>query len=215
MKLVKLFGLAMIAAVAAMAFIGAGTASAMLCKRAESPCLSANEYKPSTTVLVSSEATKLTASFATVVCKSHATLVHEGLNANKELFGRFTLLDWTGCTGCTEVTTTALGTFRDKLTTPGNGELLPEGTTVLLKNCPLGAECTARANNETKLLLKGGTFGQAGETAEATANTKVAVSGFGCGTTGTWVTETGKPYRVLLVQGSGEADLTTGELFEE
>jgi hypothetical protein len=121
-----------------MAFVGAGTASAMLCKKAESPCQSANEYKTPTAILISSEGVKFTASFATIVCKSHATLVHEGLNANRELIGKFTLFDLTGCTGCTEVTATILGTFRDKATGGGNGELFPEGTTVLMKTAHSG-----------------------------------------------------------------------------
>ena len=38
MRLTKMLGLAMVAAIAAMALIGAGTASATLCKVQQSPC---------------------------------------------------------------------------------------------------------------------------------------------------------------------------------
>jgi hypothetical protein len=198
-----MLGLAMVAAIAAMAFIGAGTASAKLCK--DINCVGV--WNTPTTILVSSEATKLTGSI-TVLCKSHATLVHEGESAGV-LFGKFTLLDWTGCSGCTEVTTTALGTFDDKATGGGNGEILPLNVTVLLKNCPFGAECTAKSiNGTTKLSLTGGSIGTGG-TAKGEANTEVSLSGFGCGSKGTWVTETGNPYKVLLVEDSS-GDFTSG-----
>ena len=42
MKLIKMFGLAAVAAIAAMAFIGAGTASAELCTANEEPCAAGN-----------------------------------------------------------------------------------------------------------------------------------------------------------------------------
>lgn len=200
----------MVVAAAAMAIVGAGTASATLCKVKESPCAEANQYKPPTTVLVSSPKTKLVANL-TVECASHGTLVHEGENANNELVGKFTLLDWTNCSGCTEVTTTALGTFRDKATSEGNGELFPEGQVVLLKNCPFGAECTAKSiPGTTKLVLDGGTVGEKG-TALGLANTTVKVEGGSlCSVsgTGTWKAET--PYTVLAVNG-----VAGGSIFQE
>ncbi len=207
MRYLKILTLAMVAAIAAMAFIGAGTASAKLCK--DKACTGV--WQTPTTVLVSSPETKLTASFATVTCESHATLVHEK-NEGGKLLGSITLLDWTNCKGCTTVETTANGTFEDEATGEGNGKLHPVGTVVLLKNCPLGAECTASSNSETFLTLDGGTFNGSGTgTAVGLANTKVAVKGFGCGTSGTWKAE--KAYAVLLVKDS-TGDYTEGSIFQ-
>lgn len=212
MRLIKMLGLAMVAAIAAMAFLGAGSASAVLCKTNESPCSKANEYPLPTTVLVSSPEVTLSATQigVNVVCASHATLVHEKVEAGK-LLGKFSLLDWTNCTGCKKVTTTALGTFDDERDTSGvqgDGKLFPLGTTVSLEECPLGAKCVAKAiSGTTELLLNGGTVGPTG-TATGKAATKVALSGFGCGTTGTWTTN--KPYVALEVNG-----VAGGELFQE
>jgi hypothetical protein len=209
MRLTKMLGLAMVAAVAAMAFIGVGSASATLCKINEPGCSAANQYPVPTTVLVSSPAVKLVANI-TVLCKSHATLVHEGLVSGK-LKGKFTKLEWTGCTGCTEATTTSLGKFTDEAVGGGNGKLFPEEVTVLLKGCPFGAECTAKSITGTTFLgLTGGTVNG---TANGTAKTTVKVEGGGLCSfsgTGTWETEAGSPYAVLEVNGS-----KTGSIFQE
>jgi hypothetical protein len=194
----------MVAAIAAMAFIGVGSASAVLCKtNTGTSCAVADQYPVPSEILVSSGAVKLVANI-TVLCKSHATLKHEGLNADGTLKGKFLSLTWSNCTGCSEATTTALGTFKDKATGGGNGDILPEGTTVLLKGCPFGAECTAKAiTGTTSLTMTGGTING---TANGTANTTVKVEGGGLCSfsgTGTWETESGNPYIVLAVNGSG------------
>jgi hypothetical protein len=54
MRLIKMLGLA-VTAIAAMAFLGAGTASATLCKAKESPCPAANQYPEHTTIVFSSK----------------------------------------------------------------------------------------------------------------------------------------------------------------
>ena len=209
MRLTKMLGLALVAAIAAMAFIGAGSASAVLCKVKQSPCEAANQYPVPTTILASSPAVKLTGSI-TVLCPSHVTLIHEKTDTGGKLLGSTTLLDWgtasTPCTGCTKVTTTALGTFDDESTGSGNGIILPLNVTVLLQECPFGLDCTAKATNGTTVLgLTGGTING---TAAATAKTSVTLSGGLCGTSGTWETE--KPYIVLSVNGA-----TTGSIFQE
>jgi hypothetical protein len=210
MRFTKMFGLALVAAIAVMAIAGAGSASAVLCKVKQSPCQAANQYPVPSTVLVSSPAVKLVAN-VTVLCKSHATLVHEGLDVNGKLKGKFTKLEWSGCTGCTEVTTTSLGKFKDEAVGSGNGKLFPEEVTVLLKGCPFGAECTAKSITGTTFLsLTGGTING---TANGTAKTTVKVEGgslCSLSGTGTWETESGNPYLVLEVNGS-----KTGEIFQE
>jgi hypothetical protein len=201
-----MLGLAMVAAIAAMAFIGAGTASATLCKVNQSPCVAANQYPTPSEVLVESKGVKLSGSL-TVSCESEGTLKHEA-TSGKKLTGTFTKLVWTNCTGCTKVTTTNLGTFDDEATGSGNGTLLPLNVTVLLQGCPLGLDCTATSTNGTTLLgLDGGTIGG---TAAGLASTTVGLSGGLCGSTGTWTTGATTPYVVTAVNGS-----KTGSLFLE
>ena len=210
MRLIKMLGLALVAAIAVTAFVGAGSASAMLCKVQESPCKAANEYPAHTTILALSTATFLKAPFGSLLCDSHITLLHEGLSLGK-LIGTITFLSWSSCKGCTPVETTSsgpIGKFLDEVTSLGNGRILPENVTILMKNCALGAECTLKTTNGTTVLsLTGGTIGAAG-TATFTAKTTVSLSGFGCGSTGEWETES--PYHVTEVNGS-----TTGSIFIE
>ena len=207
MRLIKMLGLALVAAIAVTAFVGAGSASAMLCKVKESSCSAANQYPEHSTILALSTATKLKATFGSALCDSHVTLLHEGLSGGK-LIGKITFLTWSSCTGCKPVETTSspIGTFLDEVTSEGNGKILPENVTVLLKNCALGAECTAKSTNGTTVLSLNG--GKIGTTATATAKTNVSLSGFGCGSTGEWETE--QPYVVTEVNGS-----TSGEIFIE
>jgi hypothetical protein len=206
MRLIKMLGLAMVAVIAATAFIGASSASAILCKTNENPCAAGNQYPSHTTVLVSSPAVKIQGTFGAVLCASHATLLYEGIKDGK-LFGILTLLDWTSCKVCSPVTTTALGSFDDEATGGGNGRLLPLNTAILLKDCPFGAHCTVLAiNGTTALTLTGGTING---TAQITANTQMSVhGGFACGSKAELVTE--KPYIVLSVNGA-----TTGSIFWE
>jgi hypothetical protein len=211
MRLLKMLGLAMVAAAAVTAFLGAGTASAVLCKVNQSPCSAGNQYPVPTTILVKSSAVKLTGSI-NVLCESEATLKHEKTEGSK-LLGTITALTWPHCTeGCSEATTTSVppGTFDDEATGGGNGKLLALNVTVLLKGCPFGIECTAKAINGTTFLTLDG--GAIGSTALGLASTEVSVSGGGglCGTKGKWETEAGHPYVVTEVNGS-----KTGSIFQE
>lgn len=76
MKYIKVFGLALVAAFALTAFVGAGTASAVLCKANESPCPAGNQYPLPTTVLISSPEVTFVG-FVSIKCALHETLVHE------------------------------------------------------------------------------------------------------------------------------------------
>jgi hypothetical protein len=215
MRLIKMLGLAAVTAIAAMAFLGAGTASATLCKAKESPCSAANQYPEHTTIVVLSKNAILKGngfSGTTVECHSEATLLHEVTHTSGTwyLLGKVTSLVWSACKGCTSATTTTLPTFEDRATGSGNGEILLKNTTVKLSGCPLGASCVATAEDAT-MPLTGGTING---TAKGTANNiKVKMSGFGCGTEGTWNAgggSGGEPYIVKSVNG-----LTTGSVFIE
>ena len=200
MKLVRMFGIAMVAAVAAMAIIGAGTASATLCKKNESPCAAANQYPVPTTIKAHAVGATLSGTI-TVTCESDVTLVHEGEKGGK-LFGKVTSLTWSNCKGCTPVTTTLLPSFEDEATGGGNGKLTFLTTKVELKSCLGFATCQAEAKN-SNLPVTGGAIGTASATATAVP---VTLSGFGCGTSGTWNAK----YVLTEVNGS-----KTGSIFQE
>jgi hypothetical protein len=195
MRFIKMLGFAMVMAIAAMAFIGAGSASATLCLVNKTPCPAGSQYPVPSTILISSGAVKITGS-VTVLCASHITLVHEKTDTGKKLLGSFKLLDWTNCTGCTKVTTTALGTWDDQpIGETGNGQLLPLNVTILMQECPFGLDCTMKSTNgTTELTLDGGTINGS---AQGLANTTLTSSGGLCGTTAKLVTEL--PYVVLSV----------------
>ena len=204
MRYVKMLGLAAVAAIAAMAFVGAGSASATtLCKVNTSPCPAGSSWGEKSTVVASSTEAKLTGSL-TVTCKSSTTVTSEkndGVSA--PLLGKITALTWTSCSGCSPVTTTLLpsGSLLGSTLTAGKTE-------VELKGCLGFATCKAVAN-EAKLTFNGGAIGS---TASAKAdNVPVTLSGFGCGTSGTWNaggTHGGTPYVVTSVNGE-----TSGNVF--
>lgn len=201
MKYAKMLGLAVVAAMALMAFVGAGTASATLCKVNESPCAAGNQYPTHTTVKAHSSSAVLSGSLE-VTCESDVTLLHEGIKSGK-LFGKVTSLTWSNCKGgCSSATTNSpLPTFEDVALGKGNGTLFVFNTSVTLNGCFFFFTCNASAT-EAKLSLTGGTVGG---TANATAtNVPTKVSGSGCGTEGTWNAK----YTVTEVNGS-----KTGSVF--
>ena len=220
MRLIKMLGLAAVAAAVVMAFVGASTASATtLCKKAENPCAEANRLKLPEKLLFLSAAAVLTAPFSTVTCHSTVTVIAETNDGpNKPLLGKVTELKWSGCKGCTEVTTTAgpEGTSSAlAVASPlGNGELTAGKTVVLLKGCPFGAECTATVTSAT-LQYDGGTIGASG-TAEGLANgIPVEVKGsFGCSNGKWWANgaEGSQPYHLIGVDVEGKTE-TTGSKF--
>lgn len=208
MRLLKMLGLAMVAAAAVTAFVGAGTASATLCKVNESPCKSTNEWPAGTELAVKSSDAKLTGSIATD-CESLAVLKHEGINAKGELFGKVISLTWSNCTNGCKATTTTLGTFDDKATGGGNGTILMLGVVVVLKGCLGFATCEAEGADVT-LTLTGGAVGVANGVAD---NQPVVIRGFGCGKTGTWNAggaHGGSPYVLEAING-----VKSGSIFIE
>ena len=200
MKLVRMFGIAMVAAVAAMAIIGAGTASATLCKKNESPCAAANQYPVPTTIKAIGTAVTFSGTI-TVTCDSDITLVHEGEKGGK-LFGKLTSIVWLNCKGCSPVLTTLLPSFEDEATSGGNGKLTFLTMKVEQKSCLGIFTCQAEARN-SNLTFTGGAIGTASATA---TNVPVMLAGVGCGTSGTWSAR----YVITEVNGS-----KTGSIFQE
>jgi hypothetical protein len=202
MKYVKMLGLAAVAAVAAMAFVGAGSASATtLCKVNTSPCPEASRYPVPSTVLALSTEAVLTGSLS-VTCHSHVAVLSEkndGVGA--PLLGKFTALTWTSCKGgCSSATTTLLplsASLQNLTLTAGKTE-------VELKGCLGIFTCKATAT-EPKLTFNGGAIGS---TASAKAsNVLVTLSGFGCAGAGdgSWNAgggSGGTPYVITSINGS-------------
>jgi hypothetical protein len=206
MRLIKMLGLATVVAVAAMAFIGAGSASAVLCKVKQNTCEPANRWATPTTILALTHVKAVLKGNVNVECNSHVTMVHEGLNGAGKLFGKVTKLTWYECTGCTTVVTETLPTFEDEPTTEGNGKATITGAVVKLSGCPFGVTC--KASGTVTAEINGGTLGKTGA---GVADIKfpgvtVTMSGLGCGTTATWTAL----YNIFEVNG-----LTTGSIFME
>lgn len=204
MKILKLLGLSMVGAIVAVAFVGAGSASAtVLCKENKSPCGSA---WPEESTIVAKSANAVLLGTLKVECESSVTVLAERDLAN-EITGRITALTWSNCKGCTTVKTTKLPSGRLTASGSGNGTLLTTSeTVVVLEGCPFGAKCTARAN-DASLTFNGGSIGKANAVA---AEVPVVLEGFACGGSGKWdAGSTGSsPYIVTSVNG-----LTTGSIF--
>lgn len=135
MKLIKMFGLAVVAMAVVMAFVGASSAmasgSTALCKAKELPCSAANLYPSGTVVEGKSTNALLASNIANVLCKKSTTTLKtsEALSATG-LKGEITGLSFTECAdegtgaGCT-VTTLNLNYAASLLHTAGtdNGVL--------------------------------------------------------------------------------------------
>jgi hypothetical protein len=107
MKYFKMLGLAAITAMAAMAFVGASSASADdLCKVNESPCSETNKYPIGTVLKGSSKEAVLTSGEFKVTCESAVEgKTTEDLGAGKGLLGLIEKLTFSSCKGsCTSAT---------------------------------------------------------------------------------------------------------------
>jgi len=98
-RYVKILGLAAVAAMAIMAFAGAGSASAtVLCKENASPCPEEKRYEAEDTLTGTAENTLITAS-PTITCTHSATTaeVTEPGGEGEPVTGTITALSFTGC----------------------------------------------------------------------------------------------------------------------
>jgi hypothetical protein len=146
MKLIKMFGLAALTAVAAMAFVGASSAMAepgktALCKAPELVCSAGNQVK---VIHMVAEDSKLLSSLGEVLCETALGLGEVLALGEPSQVIHVTALTWTGCkrsgNSCT-VTTTSLGTMT--LTNTGSllGKVVSEGLKVNVK-CGIFINCT-------------------------------------------------------------------------
>jgi hypothetical protein len=139
MKYVKMIGLAAVAAMALMAFAGAGTASAAattLCKTAESPCSEAWSYPDGTTVHATQKGSgSLATSGFTVTC-TESTL--HGATAGGGTKIVIDKLIWEGCN--TTVDTVATGEIEVTKASSGNATVVAKNTKVTINIA--GVSCT-------------------------------------------------------------------------
>lgn len=154
-----MLSLAAVAAIAAMAFIGASSASATtLCSVNTNPCPEANRYTSVSVEAALETGTEAVLSGPVAVKCNTSTVkgASEGTSGNP-LKGKITGLTFgPTCTGCTTVTSEALPYVADvKATGGGNGTLTVLSPKVKLANCPLGISCTASAS-EVVLDVVGG-----------------------------------------------------------
>ncbi len=160
MRNMKMFGLGLLAAMAAMAFLGAGTASATkLCSVNTSPCPAGNTYGKGTSIkaqLVPGTTSTMSSGFVNITCTestiSGKTTSEGGAGAVK---GEITSVTWKNCTsGLGACTASAL-------------------------NTPWSAEVTGSGGNGTMSISgAGGKFTCGGTTCEySTSKSSVSVSG--------------------------------------
>jgi len=137
MKYIKMLGLAAIASIAAMAFLGAGSASAaVLCLTNTSPC---TEVKEVVNTLSGKGEGIFKSGLVNVECHALATVVdkpHGGEGLWLPITITFTFKE---CSGCSSVTATVKGA---ELMATGGGNGVAKGSgEATFKGCPFGVEC--------------------------------------------------------------------------
>jgi hypothetical protein len=155
MKYLKMLGLAAIAAMGLMAFVGAGTASAtVLCTATETPCSTAHEISPSNDQhLVATqtgtgilEEDKAVNPATLVTCSgSELTALSTKTGGTVETpTAEVKTLDWSGCTST--VTTVATGSLEiHHIEGTDNGTVTSSGTEVT--TAILGVSCTFKGTD--------------------------------------------------------------------
>lgn len=180
MKLVRMFGPAAIAVVAAMAFIGASSASATaLCLNNEEPCAAGNVKLNWLLLAAKSAANGFLGGLFTQEChiEAHVHALSNVTHAPATIHITWLLKE---CSPCTTITVTSTAT----VSASGGGNGVFTGTLKKLsKGCPLGAECEFEGS--------GVKFTALGSATNATVdmNIKLALvkgSAFLCGSEGTY-----------------------------
>ena len=208
MKLIKVFGLAVVAVLALTAFVGVGTASAVpdevvLCKKLianDKLCLKGELVEVGATIKALASSPELTAgAFSKVKCED-STMVGK-VTSSIPLKGSITALEFgklptpslgTGCTTCTSgVHTTVPIAIEPLMPTATTYTLMATGEAELLNCFGLGINCKYRGENLEPPIDHGGTHSPSEAAAFAvvlinvTLNRVAPSSGF-CPATGTW-----------------------------
>jgi len=184
MKHVKMLSLAAVAAMALMAFVGAGTASATkLCSANENPCSAAHTYATGTTITstLKSGTSAILETFGGLVRDTCTGSEVSGKTSNESgttISGSVSTLSFSGCSAKTSVLEQT-GT----LEIGSKGEVTAKGFRVTVEI--LGESCVYSAGTGTALgTLTGGS--PATLTVSATVNINTKESGANCATSSNW-----------------------------
>ncbi len=196
MRLIKMLGLAMVAAIAAMAFVGATGAQAVphdqygLCKAAELLlCKAENLIPVGSGVLLGTATNPELVGNLNEVCESSKAVgkITGALDEKVGLKGEITSLTFTGCKPCTSVTVTPPLAAELKMGTIGGEDwkMVSKGN-AKFTGCPFGVTCkfgTGAGNIEPPIEMNA---------TDTVLNTNGAVltleegSAFICGSSGKW-----------------------------
>ncbi|HET7454552.1 MAG TPA: hypothetical protein VFJ76_03435 [Solirubrobacterales bacterium] len=148
MKHLKILGLALVAAAALMAFVGAGTASATkLCK--DSACT--EDYGAGTEIKSSLSGSAILETVGGVTLDTCSGGEVNGTTSATEgtpLSGNISALTWEGCTRTTD--TTVKGSLSIEKTSGGNGSVTGSGSSVTV-NGIFGTSCVYGTGTNTPL----------------------------------------------------------------
>ena len=181
MRLVKMLGLAMVAAVAAMAFVGAGTASAnetklTWCTNNNALCQGKDVLK-----LITAKATNpVLLGNLNQECETSTTMTTEESATTTTISGVVDELTFSNCKPCTTVTTSP--PYKASI----SGTTMTSGGSATFKNCPFGINCKFGASKiELELVMS------AENRLEKIVASKEPLSleegsAFFCGSTGEW-----------------------------
>ncbi|MGN6276246.1 MAG: hypothetical protein ACTHNP_10010 [Solirubrobacterales bacterium] len=186
MKYAKLIGLAAIAAMALMAFAGAGTASATrLCKAAEKTCSSANTYPKGTEIVASleKETTAIlrnTESSIVDTCTGSETKGKTENESGTSVSGPISSLTFTGCSNPTSVLKNGSLSVTN-ISGTNNGTVTAKESEVTIS--VFGTTCTFGAGGGTTL---GTLTGGAMATMDIKAVVNLVAGSFLCPKTAVW-----------------------------
>lgn len=149
MKSIKILGLAAVLAMAAMAFIGGSSASAVtLCKVNTNPCPTESRIPVGETLKsqLNGGVAKLTG-LLNEECSSSTVEGATETNTGSSLDGKITATTFTNCQECEKIEALPPWTFHLTATSSGNGTLTILTPEVHLINCTFfGIDCTVSAS---------------------------------------------------------------------
>ena len=194
MKLVRLTLLATTAAIAAMAFIGASSASAeppwyVICKTGKLLNCANRVTHPLLGRLISLAGPgKFNAGFVTVECESGEGNSNQiEAQQNGSFKGTLEKLTFAGCKGCTGVKVEPVAVEVTMATATGPFELKANGAKTQFTGCPFGTTCTYEGNLNLEVQMNEAETEQWVEPKGATF-TRIAPSGGLCAEKGKWET---------------------------
>lgn len=188
MKLVKMLGLGMVAAIAAMAFVGASSASAsnvVICGENVEPC-PAGKILPAGAKITGSAVNPVLLGQSNEKCEKSSVTGELGA-PGESLLAKVLSTTFTGnCTPCTTVTASATE-LHITHNPDGTYKVLVLKPKAVFTGCPLGASCTFAAEDITMTGTNTATGGVI--TAKEAELKRTAGSEFLCGNVGKWDAE--------------------------